>query len=384
MPWDERTRMDQKVRFVAAMKSEMYSMTELCREYGISRRTGYKWFSRYQREGVLGLEDHSRAPKSRPQAMDPACAALILELRRSRPTWGPRKLLHRLKQEAPDLPWPAASSAGDLLKREGLVADRSRRRAQPHRSAPVTQMDHPNETWTCDFKGEFRLGDGSLCYPLTIRDGASRALLACSGLRSTQTTTAREVFEETFLSCGLPEKILSDSGVPFAMATAVRRLSTLSVWWIRLGIMPVLTQPGRPDQNGAHEQMHRILKAETARPPRYSLPDQQLAFNAFREDYNVLRPHEAIGMRAPFDLYSSSPRPYPSTLPEPVYPGHYEVRKVHRGGEFQLHCSRIFLSETLAGELIGLVEEDHRIWSVYFGPLLLGRYDDRDGRIALL
>ena len=168
------------------------------------------------------------------------------------------------------------------------------------------------------------------------------------------------------------------------MVSAVRRLSTLSVWWIRLGIMPVLTQPGRPDQNGAHEQMHRVLKAETARPPRHSMPDQQLAFNVFREEYNVIRPHESIGMRVPFDLYSPSPRPYPSTLSEPVYPGHYEVRKVHRGGEFQLHSNRVFLSQTLAGELIGLVEEEHRIWSVYFGPLLLGRYDDRDGRIALL
>lgn len=384
MPWDERTRMDQKVRFAVAMSSGTYSMTELCREFGISRKTGYKWLDRFREAGALGLEDRSRAPKRTPHEMDATCAAQILEQRRKHPTWGPRKLLAVLERNAPALPWPAASSAGDLLKREGLVVARSRRRALPHRAAPVTQMDYPNETWTCDFKGEFRLGNGELCYPLTIRDGASRALLACSGQPSTQTSTAREVFEETFLSFGLPEKILSDGGVPFAAATSVKRLSSLSVWWIRLGITPVLTQPGRPDQNGAHEQMHRILKAETTKPPCYSMEEQQVVFDAFREEYDAVRPHEGIGMRAPFDLHTRSPRPYPSTLPELVYPGHYEVRRVHRGGEFQLHTSRIFLSVTLAGELIGLVEEEHQIWSVYFGPVLLGRYNERAHRLHRL
>lgn len=378
MPWDERTRMDQKVRFIAAISSCEYTMTELCREFGISRKTGYKWAERFRREGPAGLEDLSRAPKTKPHKMDARCAARIIEERRKHPTWGPRKLLAVLQKSAPGLPWPAASSAGDLLKREGLVVARPRRRPVPHRSPPVTQMDHPNETWTCDFKGEFLLGDRSLCYPLTIRDGASRALLACSGQRSTAISTAREVFEETFLSYGLPEKILSDGGVPFAHAKTVRRLTRLSVWWIRLGIMPVLTQPGRPDQNGAHEQMHRILKAETTKPARRSHADQQLAFDTFREEYNTLRPHEGIGMRPPFEIYSPSLRPYTAKPAEIVYPGHYEVRRVRRGGEFKLHSRMIFLTEVLHRELIGLVEEDHQRWSIYFGPLLLGRYNERD------
>lgn len=378
MPWDARTRMDQRVRFIAAMASCEYTMTELCREFGISRRTGYKWSARYCQDGARGLEERSRAPTRTPHQMDAQCAALIIVARQQHPTWGPRKLLRVLHKRSPALPWPAASSAGDLLKREGLVAPRRRRSAQPARGAPVTSMDEPNQTWTCDFKGEFRLGDRSLCYPLTIRDGATRALLACSGQRSTATQTAQEVFEETFLRHGLPEKILSDGGVPFAHARSVKRLSRLSVWWIRLGIAHVITQPSRPDQNGAHEQMHRVLKAETTRPPCRSLAEQQLCFDAFRTEYNEVRPHEALNLQTPSELYTASPRPYPSRLPELVYPGHYEVRSVRNGGEFKLRNDMVFLSEALRGERVGLLEVDHQRWSVYFGPVLLGRYNERD------
>lgn len=384
MPWDERTRMDQRLHFIAAMDSCEFTMSELCREYGISRKTGYKWVRRYADEGLEGLRDRSRRPKWCPHRTDQECAEALVALRQSHPTWGPRKLLAVLSRREPDRRWPAASTAGDLLKRRGLVQARRRRRGQPVKPRPVVSMERPNQTWTGDFKGEFRLGDRSLCYPLTIRDGASRAMLACSGKRSPATASTREVFEETFRRYGLPEAILTDGGVPFAHPTAIRRLSRLSVWWIRLGVTPVVTQPGRPDQNGAHEQMHRVLKAETARPPAGTLANQQRRFDAFVAEYNSLRPHEALGMRTPNDLYEASSRPYPSRLLEPVYPRHFEVRRVRSSGEFKLSNRTVFLSEVLHRELIGLEEIDDRRWSIHFGPVLLARYNEREHHLQRL
>jgi hypothetical protein len=241
-------------------------------------------------------------------------------------------------------------------------------------------MDAPNAVWTTDFKGQFRAGDGAYCYPLTVCDGYSRYLLACRGLRSVETTGARGVFDRLFCAYGLPARIRSDNGVPFATA-ALGRLSALSAWWIKLGITPELIEPSSPQQNGQHERMHRTLKAEATKPARASLAAQQRRFDAFRAEYNGERPHEALGNDTPADHYAPSPRPYPARLAHPEYPGHFEVRYVSRNGGVRWHNRWVNVSHVLAEEYVGLEEVDDGVWSVYFGPVLLGRFDERDLRI---
>lgn len=384
MPWDERTRMDQRVRFIGALESCMYTMTELCREFGISRKTGYKWAQRYAEEGVDGLKDRSRAPKGCPHRTDSRCEKALVEGRRKHPLWGPRKLLVVLERRYPDWPWPAPSTAGAILKRHGLVEPRRRRRRHPPPAKPVIESQRPNDVWTADFKGEFRMGDRQLCYPLTVADRMSRYLLGCEGKSSVAVSGARPVFERLFTDYGLPSKMLTDGGVPFAAPRSPRRLSRLSVWWVRLGIEPVLIEPGHPEQNGRHERMHRTLKAATARPPSSCMQSQQRAFNRFLKEYNDERPHESLNMRPPAELYTPSSRPYPRKTPDVDYPGHYEVRSVRPKGEIKWRGQMLFVSETLRGEHVGLEEADDGLWSLYFGSLLLGRYDERDQCLDLL
>jgi transposase InsO family protein len=307
-------------------------------------------------------------------------AARLLICRQQHPTWGPRKLLAYLARRQPRAAWPAASTVGELLKRHGLVRPRRRRPHPGHPGRPTTPMDAPNAVWTTDFKGQFRTGDGAYCYPLTVCDGYSRYLLACRGLRSVETTGARGVFERLFRAYGLPARIRSDNGVPFATA-ALGRLSALSAWWIKLGITPELIEPSSPQQNGQHERMHRTLKAEATKPARASLAAQQRRFDAFRAEYNGERPHEALGNDTPADHYAPSPRPYPARLAHPEYPGHFEVRYVSRNGGVRWHNRWVNVSHVLAEEYVGLEEVDDGVWSVYFGPVLLGRFDERDLRI---
>lgn len=383
MPWDETTRMEQRVRFVDDLGSCLYTMTELCERYGISRKTGYKWAQRYGFEGIDGLRDRSRAPESCPHRMPEKVSAALLELRRDHPTWGPRKLLAWLRKRQPKVSWPAASTVGDLLKRHGLVREqrhRSRRRAPS--GGPLVEASAPNQVWTSDFKGQFRTGDGRLCYPLTVVDRFSRFLLGVEGLDSVAEATAWPVFERLFREHGLPEVIRTDNGSPFASGSAVAGLSRLSVRWIKLGIRPERIKPGHPEQNGAHERMHRTLKAETARPPAASRPAQQERFAEFRRVYNEQRPHEALKQRTPSELYEPSAREYPSREPKPEYPGHFSVRSVRQSGEIKWQGGYLFLSETLSGEPVGLEETGDGIWSVYFGPVLLGRFDEREKKLC--
>lgn len=384
MPWDERTRVDQRKDFIDAAESCLYTMTELCQAFGISRKTGYKWLSRYAVEGDEGLRDRSRSPRRCPHRTDQSCEQALVALRERHPRWGARKLLEILRKEHPEWSWPASSTAGQILKRHGLVQSRRRKSRKAAPAKPVLDPQRPNEVWTADFKGEFRLGNRELCYPLTVADLKSRFLLGCQGQRSTAGKPVRGVFEELFDRYGLPEKILTDSGPPFAVAHAIRRWSRLSVWWIRLGIEPVLIQPGHPEQNGCHERMHRTLKDETARPPEADMVSQQRLFDRFRDEYNNLRPHEALGMRTPASLYQVSTRRRPEELPEMSYPGHFEVRRVRSSGEIRWKGSSLFLGEVLAGTSVGLEEDHHHLWSIYFGPLLIGRYDARDGHVGRL
>ena len=278
MPWRVETPMSQRQEFVEAFARAHWHMTELCARFDISRKTGHKWWRRFQADGASGFVEHSRRPRTTPTLLDGALAALFVRTRQAHPTWGPRKLLAYLARRHPSHEvWPVASTVGALLKREGLVRARRRRPAPGHPGRPTTPMEAPNALWTVDFKGQFRLGTGAYCYPLTIVDGYSRYLLACHGLPSTASVGARSVFERIFRTYGLPDRIRSDNGTPFATC-ALGRLSALSVWWLKLGITPELIQPAHPEQNGRHERMHRTLKAEATRPAAQTARGQQRRF----------------------------------------------------------------------------------------------------------
>jgi transposase InsO family protein len=304
----------------------------------------------------------------------------LLDVRRRHPTWGAKKLLRILATRHPTWLLPARSTASDLLQRHGLVTHRRRRQFPSHPGRPLTPMTAPNEIWTADFKGQFLTRNGLYCYPLTIVDGFSRYLLACQGLLSTRIALARPVFHRLFAEYGLPRIIRTDNGVPFA-TTALGRLSLLSVWWIRLGIYPELIEPAHPEQNGRHERMHRTLKAEATRPPSRNLQAQQTRFNAFRREYNTERPHEALNQETPASAYASSRRALPATLPPIEYPGHFEVRRVSRNNGIRWKHRWVCVTHTLAGEYVGLEEVDDGLWDVYFGPLRLGRMNERILRI---
>lgn len=380
MPWSETNPMKERLKFIDDLESCLYTMTELCERYGISRRAGYKWAERYVAGGLEGLQDRSRAPKQCPHRMEPGVEQVLLEARRLHPTWGPRKLLAYLRPRHQDRTWPAASSVGDLLKRQGLVTPRQRRRRHEHPGPPSFEASAPNDVWSVDFKGEFLTGDRRYCYPLTVADLCSRLLLCCQGLLSTATAGAREAFEAVFREYGLPGSILSDNGSPFS-STALCGLSRLSVWWVRLGIELLRIEPGHPEQNGRHERMHRTLKAETTRPPAACCKTQQPRFDTFRREYNEQRPHEALGNETPAQRYKPATRAYPEVLPAIEYPGHFEVRRVRQNGEIKWQGDLLQVSSALTGELVGLEETDDGIWTLHFCSLILARFDERDRRL---
>jgi transposase InsO family protein len=369
---------DERLRFIAEYLEGIATMTELCERYGISRETGYKWVARFEADGPPGLTDRSRRPHHSPRATSPHIVQALLAARRQHPTWGPKKLLGRgwrLRER------PALSTASALLKRHGLVTTPRRRKRPGHPGVPRTPLTAPNTVWTIDFKGQFRTGDGRWCYPLTLVDSFSRFLLACRPLESMRTTPTRAVLERVFREFGLPTRIRSDNGAPFATSWALARLSPLAVWWIRLGIVPELIQPGRPDQNGRHERLHRTLKEATARPPAATWAAQRQRFCRFRHDYNVERPHEALAQRPPAELYVPSPRPYPRTLPPLEYAPHVVVRRVGPNGSVRWHGRNLSVSHTLTGQAIGFTEVDDGGWAVHFGPVFLGHFDERRWRI---
>jgi putative transposase len=381
VPWQTRSSMDERVRFVADYLSGAFTMVELCGRYGVSRPTGYELIARYEAGGAAGLAPRSRRPHSHPQATPPELLEAIVQLREKHPDWGPVKLLDRLRRQAPDRPWPAPSTAGTLLKARGLITGRRRRRPVGPSMRPLAAMSEPNAVWTIDFKGEFRTRDADWCYPLTVMDGCTRYLLACRALAHPRSVPTRAVLEALFREYGLPARIRSDNGVPFAGPTSLARLSRLSVWWVRLGIVPELIQPGCPAQNGRHERMHRTLKRRTARPPAGSRAAQQRRFVAFRREYNEERPHAALGALTPSMLYVPSVRALPAVLPALAYPGHFDVRRVLPNGGIKWHSEYVNVSQVLTGEDVGLEEIDDGMWAVYFGPVRLGTLDERVRRI---
>jgi len=372
-----------RMRFMTDWQRDCWTMTELCADYQISRKTGYKWVDRFEVAGPRGLEDQTRRPAHSPGATDPALREALVAVRTRHPRWGARKLLAVASRDDPQAAWPSRSTVCELLKARGLVAPRRRQPRQaplPSLLAPITAA---NQTWTTDFKGHFRTGDGAYCYPLTLRDGFSRFVLRCQALRGPTYEATRRQFARAFAEYGLPERIRSDNGGPFA-STGLRGLSRLSVWWLRLGIRLERIALGHPEQNGSHEQFHSVLKADTARPPAANARAQQRRFTRFCAEYNDDRPHEALGDGTPASCYQPSPRSLPTQIPPVEYPGHWEVRRVSTIGQVSWRHQALFLSGALAGEDVAFEEVDEGLWTVYFATLPLGRYHAGHPRIQPL
>jgi len=378
MPWRESGPMDERLQFVRDAQRDHFTMSELCARYGVSRRAGYKWLARYEAEGRGGLADRSHVPHHCPHKIPAAMEELLVAERIAHPFWGARKLLAVLQRRHPrTTPWPAASTVADLLARRGLVHKRRSRRTPVHPGVIRTVTEAPNALWTADFKGQCRTGHSRYCSPLTIADQPTRSLLACRGVLSTQTVTAKPIFERAFREFDLPVAIHTDTGVPFA-TQAIHGLSYLNVWWMRLGMLHHRSRPGCPQDNGAHERMHRTLKRQAIKPVRATCTAQQRNFDAFRREYNDERPHERLQQATPAAPYQSSSRPYPDRLPPIAYPGHFLVKKITTGGTFRFQHTLLYLANAMVDQPIGLEETDDGIWAIYCNTILLATFDERD------
>jgi putative transposase len=371
--------MDERLRFVARLL-EGEKMAVLCREFDISRKTGYKLFSRYKDSGVEGLTDRSRRPYRQGCQLPFPIENLILQLKREYPSWGAPKIREKIRRKHSEIQLPAISTVHAVLDRHGLV-NRPRRRRYKAEGTALSRPLRPNELWCADYKGEFRLADRRYCYPLTITDAASRYLLSCEALSSTKSKYAFPVFERVFKDFGLPKAIRTDNGVPFASPNSLFGLSKLSVWWLRLGISIERIKPAHPEQNGRHERMHLTLKKEATKPAAKNLIQQQGKFDDFIEEYNQERPHQAIGMKYPAELYVSSSRPY-AGLSDLQYPFHDRTITVTCCGRICIGRRKINLSTVFAGQNVGIKEVSDQVWLVSFMQYDLGFFDHETGRVT--
>jgi transposase InsO family protein len=371
---------EQRLSFLIDYASGQWSMSELCERYRVSRPTGYKWVKRVEEEGERGLEERSRTPKKSPRQTPAWIEQRILEAR-AQYGWGAKKLRQVLSGRYPTESWPARSTINAILDRKGKLRKQRRRRKWEHPGAAALVTERPNQVWPVDFKGQFRTLDGKYCYPLTVSDHYSRSVLLCKALPSVKTQGAKPAFRRLFREVGLPEAIRSDNGAPFA-STGIHGLCELNVWWMQLGIVHQRITPASPQENGAHERMHRELKRETTRPPASNLRGQQRKFDRFRDRYNDERPHDGIGGELPAQRWTPSPRPYPERIPLPEYPSHLEVRRVSHAGCFRLKAKQRFLSNALSDQYIGLEEVDHGLWNIVYYKTLLGRIDEATGTIT--
>jgi putative transposase len=378
MPWKECYVMDERLRFVARLL-EGEKMTRLCAEFGISRKTGYKIFERYKDCGVAAFSDRSRRPYRQANRLPPQLEAVIVRLKREYPGWGAPKIREKLRRQSTAPHLPAISTVHAVLDRHGLVKRRRRRRPGSAGTA-LSRPTEPNALWCADYKGEFMLGDRRYCYPLTITDFASRYLLTCEALSTTQEQFAFTVFERTFKEFGLPGAIRTDNGVPFASAQALYGLSKLAVWWLRLGIEIERTKPGHPEQNGRHERMHLTLKKEATKPAAANVFQQQARFDAFVEQYNRDRPHQALGMQVPAAVYARSGRVYRG-LEEVTYPFHDATFTVTQCGRICFKARKVNLSHVFAGQNVGVTQVGERVWLVTFMRYDLGYFDDETCRL---
>jgi len=383
MPWKETCTMDQKMRMIGDYLDKEYSVSQLSEMYEVSRKTIYKWVGRYEAEGPSALSERSRAPKCHPNATPLEIAREVVATKLRHQRWGPKKVVAWLEEHHPEERWPAASTAGGILKREGLVRSRRRKRKTPPYTEPFHKCNKPNAVWSADFKGQFRTGDGKLCYPLTIFDNYSRYVLSCRGLSHPTLEEAKPWFERVFKEYGLPEAIRTDNGAPFA-SVGLGGLSQLSVWFIKLGIKPERIELGHPEQNGRHERMHRSLKEATARPPKRDIKEQQEAFDEFVLEHNLECPHEALGQKTPASFYHPSMRPYPTEVPKVDYHGDIIVRQVRHNGEIRWKGELVYFSEALAGEPVALKQKEEHLWEIRYSSYSLGVLNELIGRIAPL
>ena len=366
--------MEERFRFVEEWNSEDWNMVELCQFYGVSRTTGYKWVERYEAGGWEALQDLSRAPHQHPNAITEKIEDLVIAMREKHPSWGAPKIRARLGRDQAGLVVPAESTIGAILKRNGLTVCRKRRRKSRPASQPLAHAGAPNAVWSGDYKGWFRTGDGTRIDPLTISDGYSRYLFRCQGLRAADYAHTKPVFDAAFREYGLPDRLRIDNGPPFG-CNGESGLTGLSVGWIKLGIVPEWIAPGKPQQNGRHERMHRTLKQETASPPACDFRRQQERFDRFQQEYNYERPHQALGQNTPASYYQPSTRAYPSRLPEVEYPDDWEVRVVSYGGQVRWAGERVFVSHALDGERVGLEQIEEERWRVWFSFYEIGVLD---------
>ncbi|HJX39389.1 MAG TPA: IS481 family transposase [Anaerolineae bacterium] len=379
MPWKGVTVSEQRLRFLEDYRLNFYSVSDLAERFGISRRTAHKWIDRFEQSGLDGYHELSRRPHSSPLQVDPAIVQEIVDLRQAHAHWGPAILLDLLEKRHPKAHLPSVSTAARILARHGLVRPRRRyRRAHP--GCPKTVPQGPNDIWGADYKGQFRLGNGSYCFPLTVSDLASRFLLGVDAHPEISLDRTRQYFSGLFEAYGLPNRIRTDNGVPFA-SSALARLSKLSVWFIKLGIYPELIEPGRPQQNAVHERMHRTLKQDATIPPGASLPAQQRKFDHFRHEFNELRPHQSLGMKRPAEAYHPSPRPLPERIQPYDYPSYFLVRRVSRDGTIRVFSNQIFVSNTLQEDYVGLEEVADGVYDMYFCFYQIGRYLLHDNKI---
>jgi transposase InsO family protein len=367
--------MDERGLLILEYRRGDMSIAELCRRYGVSRKTGYKWIERYETEGLAGLKDRSHAPICCPHRLDASVKERVLAVRSAHPTWGPKKVRAWLVDRAPRRHWPAVSTIGTLFDAAGLTVSRRRRRGVPE-SAPFNACTAANDVWTVDFKGWFRTADGERCDPLTLSDAHTRYLLRCQAVERPNDASVWPIFDAAFREFGLPKAIRSDNGPPFA-SLAAGGLSRLSVRLIKTGIIPERIEPGKPQQNGRHERFHLTLKCDTANPPAANRRSQQRRFDAFRKIYNEERPHEALGQTPPARHYTTSFRRYSGRLREPEYPDAVHIRRVRTNGEIKWRGGLVFVSEVLAGEPIGYEESNDGTWALRYGPIALGSIDLR-------
>lgn len=365
MPWKEHGVVEERMRFVEEYNSGDWDMAELCRFYGVTRATGYKWVDRHESGGLEGLGDRSRAPLKHPNAVSSEMEDLVIAERGQHPHWGAPKIRARLLRDHADQPVPAESTIGEILKRQGLTVNRKRRRPIRAPCQPLADAGAPNDVWCVDFKGWFRTADGTRIDPLTLSDAYSRFLLRCQALQAADAFHVKPVCEAAFREYGLPVGLRSDNGAPFG-SNGESGLTRLTVWWIKLGIVPEHITPGKPQQNGRHERMHRTLKQATAAPPAGYRRAQQQRFDQFREEYNHQRPHEALGQQTPADHYQPSPRVYPERLREVEYPADWLVRQVSPGGQMRWQGDSVFVAHALEGEPVGLEPRPGGGWRVWF------------------
>lgn len=387
MPWKAMSVIDQRMSFVLdylkRVREGETTMSALCAEHGLSRKTGYKLVARHRQSGWPGLQDRSRAPHSGKHWEDPETILAVLDVRTVFPQWGARKIIAYLRDIDPDRQWPMASVAHEWIKRAGMVEPhrRARRFSHPGRP-PAIPIERPNQQWSTDFKGHFRTTDGRYCYPLTVADSFSRFIIGCQALPNTSFELTWPIFEKLFREYGLPDAILSDNGTPFS-SNSVKRLSKLSVRWIRLGIEPRLIQPGKPQQNGRLERMHRTLKEEACAHPQANLRRQQTRFANFIDEFNHVRPHESLGQQPPARIYSPSPRQYPRRLPSVEYSTNCLVRRVRTSGEIKWDGQWFFVSDALVGEHVAFEPVDDETFVLQFGRFVLGYYSARERRLHL-